>query len=92
VDCGAKREAKGGLKEGGGFQYQNMLDLALTTRILDLVWPVNAVFSGDDHDYCECLHEVEGRRETFTEYTVKSFSWAMVSNPRSPRFCFWLLC
>jgi hypothetical protein len=73
-----------GLREGGGFQYQNMLDLGLTTRILDLVWPVNAVFSGDDHDYCECLHEVEGRRETFTEYTVKSFSWAMVFNPLSP--------
>jgi len=66
------------LREGGGYQYQNMLDLPLTTRILDLVWPIQGAFSGDDHDYCEAVHTIEGRRESFVEYTVKSFSWAMV--------------
>jgi len=78
TDCGDRREAKGGLREGGGYQYQNMLDLPLTTRILDLVWPIQGAFSGDDHDYCEAVHTIEGRRESFVEYTVKSFSWAMV--------------
>jgi ethanolamine phosphate phosphodiesterase len=84
ANCGSQRESTAPLREGGGYQYQNMLDLPMTTRILDILWPIQGAFSGDDHDYCEVEHEVEGRREVFTEYTVKSFSWAMVHSPSLP--------
>jgi ethanolamine phosphate phosphodiesterase len=79
TDCGPFRESGRPIHSGAGYQYQNTLSRDITTRILDAVWPLNAIFSGDDHDYCMVEHTMEGRRETVPEYTVKSFSWAMVS-------------
>jgi len=77
-DCGKQRESEKGIVMGSGYQYQNMLSEELSMKILDSCWPLTAVFSGDDHDYCVVNHTVEGRREKVPEYTVKSFSWAMV--------------
>lgn len=79
TNCGSLRESSQPIQWGGGYQYQNTLDAELTTRILDTIWPVAAIFSGDDHDYCVIQHTLEGRREQVPECTVKSFSWAMVS-------------
>ena len=79
TNCGPYRESPKPIRLGGGYQYQNTLDAQLTTRILDSMWPVEAVFSGDDHDYCLVQHTLEGRREQVPECTVKSFSFAMVS-------------
>ena len=76
--CGSLRESSEPIRSGGGYQYQNTLGAELSTRILDTMWPVTAVFSGDDHDYCVIQHKLEGRRESVPECTVKSFSWAMV--------------
>ena len=78
-DCGSQRESKKGIVMGSGYQYNNMLSEELSLKILESTWPVTAVFTGDDHDYCVVNHALEGRRETVPEYTVKSFSWAMVS-------------
>jgi ethanolamine phosphate phosphodiesterase len=82
--CGAYRESPRPIFYGAGYQYQNTLPPALSTRILDALWPVSAVFTGDDHDYCVVEHEMEGRRESVPEYTVKSFSMAMVPAPPIP--------
>jgi ethanolamine phosphate phosphodiesterase len=78
--CGPLREAKIGIREGGGYQYQNMLSDEITTALLEDVWPVDAIFSGDDHDYCVIEHSLEGWPEVVPEYTVKSFSSAMVNS------------
>ena len=82
--CGTFRESSRPIFYGGGYQYQNTLPQDISTRILEALWPVSAVFTGDDHDYCLVNHEMEGRRETIPEYTVKSFSMAMVSLPLRP--------
>lgn len=79
--CGRFRESGRPIFYGGGYQYQNTMPQDISTRILDTMWPVSAVFTGDDHDYCLVNHELEGRRETVPEYTVKSFSMAMVCPP-----------
>lgn len=81
TDCGPYRESSTPIRVGSGYQYQNTLDVDLTIRILDSMWPVEAVFSGDDHDYCVVKHKLEGRHEEIPEYTLKSFSWAMVLLP-----------
>lgn len=78
TNCGADRESSRPIELAAGYQYQNALDFDLTTRIFDSLWPVSAVFSGDDHDSCLVQHVLEGRREKVPEYTIKSFSWAMV--------------
>ena len=78
TSCGAYRESSRPIYYGGGYQYQNTLSEELTNRILDAMWPLAAIFTGDDHDYCLVEHTMEGRREKIPEYTVKSFSWAMV--------------
>jgi ethanolamine phosphate phosphodiesterase len=80
-NCGPQRESEKGIVMGGGYQYQNMLSEELSMKILDSCWPLTAIFSGDDHDYCVVNHTFEGRREKVPEYTVKSFSWAMVLFP-----------
>jgi len=79
TNCGPDRESWIPIHAGGGHQYQNMLTAQISTRILDTLWPVQGVFSGDDHDSCVINHELEGTRDLVPEYTVKSFSWAMVS-------------
>jgi hypothetical protein len=77
-NCGNLRESSRPIQEGRGYQYQNTLSQSLSAYILENLWPVSAVFSGDDHDYCLVHHHVDGQRQSVPEYTVKSFSWAMV--------------
>lgn len=64
----------------GGYQYQNVLSEALTKHIISHVSSsttsdVKYAFSGDDHDYCEVVHDYSPH--TVREITVKSISWAM---------------
>ena len=82
TDCGPNRESRLPIRVGAGHQYQNTMTLQMTNRILDTLWPVQGVFSGDDHDYCAVQHQLEGTRDLVPEYTVKSFSWAMVTSIR----------
>jgi ethanolamine phosphate phosphodiesterase len=73
--CGPYRESPRPISLSGGYQYQNTLPEHLSTEILDKVTPLG-VFTGDDHDSCIVHHD------GVPEYTVKSFSFAMVGDPR----------
>jgi hypothetical protein len=59
----------------GGYQYQNVLSAVDSTRLVQKIGDVQAVFSGDDHDYCELVHPAD--KNGAREITVKSISWAM---------------
>ena len=71
-----------------GYQYQNVLAQDDTARVLKSIGNVKHVFSGDDHDYCEIVHDAsnsgEGIVERVKEITVKSISYAM--GVRKPGF------
>lgn len=71
-----------------GYQYQNVLAQDDSARVLRSVGNVKHVFSGDDHDYCEVVHDTfnsgEGILERVKEITVKSISYAM--GVRKPGF------
>ncbi|EJD03085.1 Metallo-dependent phosphatase, partial [Fomitiporia mediterranea MF3/22] len=87
ASCGPLRE-RGTIRRGVGFGYQNTLGRHTSDFILKNIRP-NAIFSGDDHDYCEYTHSVplvsegpEPKIEYVREVTVKSFSMAMgIRNP-----------
>ncbi|KFX97127.1 hypothetical protein O988_05015 [Pseudogymnoascus sp. VKM F-3808] len=71
-----------------GYQYQNVLSQTDSARLLQTIGNVQHVFSGDDHDYCELVHDevnsgvgIIGRAK---EITVKSLSWCM--GVRQPGF------
>ncbi|KAH7920783.1 Metallo-dependent phosphatase [Leucogyrophana mollusca] len=76
--CGPLRE-KGSIRAGAGSGYQNMLGKETTEFLLNSVRPA-AVFSGDNRDYCDCVHPVRytehdaTTENTIREVTVKSFS------------------
>lgn len=57
-----------------GYQYQNVLSQDDSRRLVSTIGNVVSVFSGDDHDYCEVIHEDKNMAR---EITVKSMSWAM---------------
>lgn len=59
----------------GGYQYQNVLSMSDSNKLLDKVGDVVNVFSGDDHDYCEVVHAHS--YGSVLEITVKSLSMAM---------------
>jgi hypothetical protein len=67
--CGPHRQKGDRIKQGAGYQYQNLVVESLSQYILDIVQPV-AVFSGDDHDYCKVAHD------SIIEITVPTFSMA----------------
>ncbi|CAB52734.1 ER lipid phosphatase [Schizosaccharomyces pombe] len=73
--CGELREKDDVIKYGLGYQYQNLLLPELSESILKAVEPI-AAFAGDDHDYCEVVHnyQVDTREAATTEYNVKAFS------------------
>ncbi|KAK7692935.1 hypothetical protein QCA50_004576 [Cerrena zonata] len=76
TDCGPLRE-KGTIRQGVGFGYQNTLPDDATKFVLESLRP-SAIFSGDDHDYCEYWHSVPGiNGAKAKEISVKSFSMAM---------------
>lgn len=76
--CGPRRESKDPFPTWAGYQYQTVIDPARTTRILQAVQP-DIIFSGDDHDYCEIVHEyaVDKMQKHAIEINVKSISMAM---------------
>lgn len=65
-----------------GYQYQNVLSEEDSVRLVRQVGGVSAVFSGDDHDYCDVVHPANKNRAR--EITVKSISMAM--GIRTPGF------
>ncbi|KAI1001664.1 hypothetical protein K3495_g6535 [Podosphaera aphanis] len=58
-----------------GYQYQNVLSPSDSIKLISSIKNVRAVFSGDDHDYCEVVHSSD--KNNVKEITVKSMSWAM---------------
>ncbi|PPR00982.1 hypothetical protein CVT24_000276 [Panaeolus cyanescens] len=83
--CGPHRE-RGTIRPGVGLGYQNVLEKQSSHRLLSSFKPV-AIFSGDDHDYCEHNHQYQsqdGSPHVAREVTVKSLS--MVMNVRRPGF------
>ncbi|KAF8161226.1 Metallo-dependent phosphatase-like protein [Crassisporium funariophilum] len=83
--CGPLRE-RGTLRPGVGHGYQNTLEKHSTQRLLEALIPT-AVFSGDDHDYCDYTHQLrfpDGPPRSIQEITVKTLS--MVMNVRRPGF------
>ena len=68
------------------YQYQNVLDMSISHFIIDkLGSQVDYAFSGDDHDYCEVVHQAyPSRGRGIKEITLKSISWAM--GVRKPGF------
>lgn len=79
--CGPLREKrsaanKAAIRIGYGHQYQNVLTESISEMIVHHIGtPLSHIFSGDDHDYCEIVHdEYPGAPR---EVTVKSASMAM---------------
>ncbi|KAH0827465.1 Metallo-dependent phosphatase [Lanmaoa asiatica] len=73
--CGPLRE-KASIHAGAGHGYQTMLGKETTEFLLKTLRP-SVVFSGDNRDYCEVIHEEPGsdlQANAIREVTVKSFS------------------
>ncbi|KAI8814738.1 Metallo-dependent phosphatase-like protein [Cladochytrium replicatum] len=71
ASCGPKRYNPE-LRQGAGYQYQNLVTEQLSNSILSIVKPV-LVFSGDDHDYCFAQHKIGD--QIAVEHTLPTFSW-----------------
>ncbi|KAF8927250.1 hypothetical protein BGZ58_010534 [Dissophora ornata] len=71
--CGDARETEQLIINRNGLQFQNMVNAPLSRQILRGIQP-DMVFSGDDHDWCEIAHSLDG---TLTpEVTLPTFSFA----------------
>ena len=68
--CGKLRTKSLSLEEGFGVSYSNMLGAKVSRMILDTFKP-SVVLSGDDHDYCNVLHDCCNT----IEHTIGTFSW-----------------
>lgn len=75
LNCGPLRESKKLFPLQKGKQYQTVIDKHISEKVLRIVKPI-MIFSGDDHDYCEIVHEYssEGSISKAREITVKSAS------------------
>ncbi|CAK9441623.1 uncharacterized protein LODBEIA_P54910 [Lodderomyces beijingensis] len=71
LSCGPQRERGKFDVFGRGYQYQNSLTPQISSLVMESLQP-DLIFSGDDHDYCDVVHESGVR-----EITVKSISMAM---------------
>ncbi|KAI9286381.1 Metallo-dependent phosphatase-like protein [Umbelopsis sp. AD052] len=71
--CGPLRQSKKQIRQGAGYQYQNLMTKELSDYILTQT-QADFVFSGDDHDYCEVIHKVGSRQ--VPEISVNTFSMA----------------
>ncbi|EPE05831.1 cell division control protein [Ophiostoma piceae UAMH 11346] len=58
-----------------GYQYQNVLSETDSIDLIKTIGNVVHAFSGDDHDYCELVHDAA--QNHVPEITVKAFSMAM---------------
>ncbi|VEU21909.1 DEKNAAC102937 [Brettanomyces naardenensis] len=76
--CGPRRESPKPIPAVAGYQYQTMIDPGISSVVLGMVRP-SIIFSGDDHDYCEAVHEYshDGKTKHAIEINVKSISMAM---------------
>ena len=63
------------IKVNAGYQYQNVLSEEDSVKLVKSVGNIVHVFSGDDHDYCDIVHEED--KGNVREITVKSMSMAM---------------
>lgn len=88
VACGPLREKVSHIEPGfnyqnsimvrGGYQYQNVLTHGLSRMVTQKIGDVKYAFSGDDHDYCEVLHDrYQSATGKIQEVTIKSFSMNM---------------
>ncbi|KAK6462057.1 protein that affects bud emergence, intrachromosomal recombination, and nuclear division [Scheffersomyces coipomensis] len=73
VSCGPLRENPDFNVYGQGYQYKSTIDKGLSEHLLFRMRP-DLIFAGDDHDYCDMVHENFGGTR---EITVKSISMAM---------------
>lgn len=83
--CGPLRE-RGTLRPGAGHGYQNTLAKHASQRLVQALKPI-AIFSGDDHDYCEYTHHFElldPPHQFIPEISVRTISMSM--NVRRPGF------
>lgn len=72
-----EKDMKNALPVVAGVQYQTVLTPAISSKIIEKVGDVEAVFSGDDHDYCEVTHRgYTSRNGGIKEITLKAISWA----------------
>ncbi|EMG47914.1 CDC1 Cell division control protein 1 [Candida maltosa Xu316] len=71
MSCGPLRESAYFDVNGRGYQYKNSVDAELSKTILAKIKP-DITFTGDDHDYCDIVHD-----GGYREITVKSISMAM---------------
>lgn len=75
--CGPFRESSK-FHLSSGYQYKLTLEPELSNELLNKIKP-ELIFSGDDHDYCDMLHNEINDDHSFNprEITVKSISMAM---------------
>ncbi|ORY47382.1 Metallo-dependent phosphatase [Rhizoclosmatium globosum] len=69
--CGPLRN-KPLIRQGRGYQYQNLVVESLSEHILQSVKPV-LVLSGDDHD--DCVYTHTSKSLTVPEHSIATFSW-----------------
>ena len=84
-DGNVEKDIKNSLPVVAGEQYQTVLTPAISSEIVEKVGDIEAVFSGDDHDYCEVIHRgYTSRNGGIKEITLKAISW--VAGVRKPGF------
>ncbi|KAF9197375.1 hypothetical protein BGZ49_002215 [Haplosporangium sp. Z 27] len=71
--CGDARESEKQILDIKGVQFQNMVNKPLSREILRGIQP-DVIFSGDDHDWCEVAHSLDGRLTP--EVTLRTFSFS----------------
>ncbi|AQZ13378.1 hypothetical protein BZL39_E07180 [Zygosaccharomyces parabailii] len=78
LPCGPGRESAKPFPIERGKDYQTVIDGYITPEVLSKVQP-DAIFCGDDHDYCHIIqkYEANGVTKTAEEYSVKSCAMNM---------------
>ncbi|KAI9326848.1 Metallo-dependent phosphatase-like protein [Obelidium mucronatum] len=71
--CGPLRN-RPPIRQGRGYQYQNLIVEPLSEHILANIKPV-LVLSGDDHDDCEYVHVRQADPVKVPEHSIATFSW-----------------
>lgn len=80
-----EKDVKNALPVVAGVQYQTVLTPAISSEIIEKVGDIEAVFSGDDHDYCEVIHRgYTSKNGGVKEITLKAIS--SVASVRQPGF------
>lgn len=80
-----EKDVKNALPVMAGLQYQTVLTPAISDEIVEKVGDIEAVFSGDDHDYCEVTHRgYSSRNGGIKEITLKAIS--PTASVRKPGF------